>query len=196
MDLGVGIGETAKSESQAPHDTDTCPSNTNLFCKIESFQMTASSSEQAGITPAIVRFTMAFILCVAVIYLITALLKFDIPGSMGIITLVVALAPAFDVFARATGRVMAGGERLRFSASAAAIALLVNVATLMIQAYLAFGSVSFGNLGAMLGLGRARLDLSIVAIGLAAGFVVAFLITYVSAGFMGRSALKRLAKAK
>ncbi|WP_164177194.1 hypothetical protein, partial [Streptococcus pneumoniae] len=68
--------------------------------------------------------------------------------------------------------------------------------TLVIQAYLAFGFVSFGNLGAMLGLGRAKLDLSIVAIGLAAGFVVAFLITYVSAGFMGRSALKRLAKTK
>lgn len=158
--------------------------------------MTLASTEQAGVAPAIVRFAIAFVLCVAIVYAVTALLNFQVPSSMGVITLVVALAPAFDVFVRATGRVMTAGEKLRFSASAAAIALLVNVSALLIQAYVAFGFVSFGNLAAMLGLGRAKLDPSIAALGLAGAFVVAFVVTYVSAGFMARGALKRLAKAR
>lgn len=158
--------------------------------------MTQSATEPASVTPAIVRFAMAFVLCVAIVYAVTALLNFQVPSSMGIITLVVALAPAFDVFVRATGRVMTTGEKLRFSASAAGIALLVNVTAVLIQAYATFGFVSFGNLAAMLGLGRARLDLSIAALGLAGAFVIAFVITYISAGFMARGALKRLAQAK
>ncbi|QCI65401.1 ABZJ_00895 family protein [Phreatobacter stygius] len=154
------------------------------------------SASPVSLTPTIVRFAMAFIVCVAVVYAVTAALNFKVPSSMGIITLVVALAPALDVFARATGRVMTAGEKLRFSASAAGIALIVNVTALLIQAYMTFGFLSFGNLAVMLGLGRARLDLSIAALGLAGAFGLAFAITYVSAGFMGRGALKRLAKAK
>ncbi|MGL4288794.1 MAG: ABZJ_00895 family protein [Phreatobacter sp.] len=158
--------------------------------------MNIGSPDKASIAPAVIRFAMAFVLCLAVVYLATALFRFDVPGSMGVVTLVVALAPAFDVFVRATGRVMTSGEKLRFSASAAVIALLVNVAALLIQAYATFGFVSFGSLAAMLGLGRAKLDLSIVAIGLAGALVIAFVLTYASAGFMARGALKRLAKAK
>lgn len=153
-----------------------------------------SSSDQTSLTPTFIRFTLAFVLCVIIVQLAVMMLNMKMPSSMGIITLVAALAPAFDLFTRSTGRVMSSGEKLRFALGAAIIAIAVNVAALFLMAYIATGSLSLDTITTGIGLGK--VDLPFLAIGLGGGLVIAFLITYFSAGFMGRGALKRLAKAK
>ncbi|SDP77853.1 ABZJ_00895 family protein [Phyllobacterium sp. OV277] len=154
----------------------------------------SSSPVQTSLAPIFVRFIFAFVLCVIFVQVITTVLKFDIPSSMSIITLVVALAPAFDLFTRTTGRVMTSGEKLRFSLGAAIITIVINVATLLLMSYIATGSLNLDTVTSGVGLGR--IDTTFVAIILAGSLVLAFIITYFTAGFMGRGALKRLAKAK
>lgn len=76
----------------------------------------------------------------------------------------------------------------------AIITIAINVATLLLMTYIATGSANLDNVAAGFGLGK--IDLSFMAIGVGIGLVLAFIITFFSAGFMGRGALKRLAKAK
>ncbi|MBA8879901.1 ABZJ_00895 family protein [Phyllobacterium myrsinacearum] len=154
----------------------------------------SSSPVQTSLTPTLIRFILAFILCVIVVQVAIVLLNLKMPSAMGIITLVAALAPAFDLFARTTGRVMTSGEKVRFSLSVAIITLVINIATLLVFTYLAMGSISLANITSYLGLGQ--IDPFFVTLLVGLGLVIAFVITYFSAGFMGRGALKRLAKAK
>lgn len=124
---------------------------------------------------------------------VSAMLRFQLPSAMGIIILMASLTIPANRFATHERRDMTSGEKARLGLWAAVgtvIPAAVIVPGLLIWAGLPLtlenaAMVLFGDLG---------FPVNAVLIVIAASAALAFLVTYLSAGFMTRGQLKALVR--
>jgi hypothetical protein len=146
-------------------------------------------------TPSLMRYVLMYLgtyaLCLVVIMVITAVFDFNVPSSMGIITVMAALSYPLQMFVRNERRVFSRSERLRFASGVgfATTALSVGLALLV----LAFVPNVLGDV--LAGAKRQGFSAPVVIGGLAAfSFVLTWVVAYAMSGFMQRQVLKQLEK--
>lgn len=134
------------------------------------------------------------ILLSLLLIVITEILNFDLPSSMGIITLIAAVAPVAQGFVAKNGRVMTKGERLSFATFGSIFSFLASL-VLFIGLMKFFGvEISVATLNQV--FGTTEIPWGILAAILAFALVVSWLVIYFSAGWMCKGAMKRLEKAQ
>ena len=138
------------------------------------------------------KFTGISTLLSLLVIVVTELLKFDAPSSMGIVTLIAAVAPVAQGFVKKNERVMSKGERVSFAILGSIFSLLTSL--LMFAGFAKYSGVelSIASLNEM--FGTTEIPWAIIAVILAFAFVLSWVVLYFSTGWMCRSAMKRLAK--
>lgn len=137
----------------------------------------------------LLQFTAYYVLCIAAVVAITSFLKFDVPSSMGIITLIAATAPVIQGFVRRENRVPSKSERMKFATLATAITLILTA--LFIAVSLAFYQVNpFDLMQAM------AIPAWVIVAGALFAAVLSWVVIYFFTGFMARQTLKQIEKAK
>jgi hypothetical protein len=135
------------------------------------------------------QFIGAYVLCSAIIFAITTLLNFDVPSSMGIITLIASTAPVVQSFVKREQRLPSKGERARF-------ALLATTASLALSALAVLAMLSVYSVGPMEALQTLGIPLWGAALLAVIAILVSWLVLYFFTGFMSKQALKQIEKAK
>jgi Kef-type K+ transport system membrane component KefB len=142
-----------------------------------------------SLLPYFLQFIGVNIFCAILVALITYFLNFEVPNSMGIITLMASTSFAVQSFVRKQGRVLSRAERLRF----AGLAVLANLLFALVYA------------GAFMWASGINFEQGLQMLGLPLGFLVLFgsigvaitaLVVYFFSGFMGRQVVRQMAKAK
>jgi hypothetical protein len=132
------------------------------------------------------------ILLSLLLIVITEILNFDLPSSMGIITLIAAVAPVAQGFVAKNGRVMTKGERVSFAAFGSIFSFLASL-VLFLGLMKFFGvEISVATLNQV--FGTTEIPWGILAAILAFALVVSWLVLYFTTGWMCRGAMKRLSK--
>jgi hypothetical protein len=157
--------------------------------------MTIDATPQpASMMSYALKFTGISILLSLLIVVITELLKFDVPSSMGIITLVAASAPVAQGFVTKNGRVMSKGERVSFATLGTIFSILASL--VLYAGFLKFSGVELTAATLNEAFGTTEIPWGILAAILAFALVVSWVVLYFSTGWMCRSAMKRLEKAR
>jgi hypothetical protein len=157
--------------------------------------MTIDATPQpASMMSYALKFTGISILLSLLIVVITELLKFDVPSSMGIITLVAASAPVAQGFVTKNGRVMSKGERVSFATLGTIFSILASL--VLYTGFLKFSGVELTGATLNEAFGTTEIPWGILAAILAFALVVSWVVLYFSTGWMCRSAMKRLEKAR
>jgi hypothetical protein len=138
------------------------------------------------------KFTGITFLLTLLVVVITELLKFDVPSSMGIITLVVSAAPVAQGFVAKNSRVMSKGEHVSFATLGTIFSVLASL--IMYAGFLKFSGVELSIETLNQAFGTTEIPWAILAAILAFALVVSWLVLYFSTGWMCKSAMKRLAK--
>jgi hypothetical protein len=136
--------------------------------------------------PYIRQFILVQLLLIAILFLVQIFIL-DLPSSMGIITVMAAAAPPLQKFATVHRRELLKQERFSFTNMGAFLSGCLSMGLTGLAVILGGGPASFG-LGDMPAWGWALIAL--------AAFGLSWIVLYFASGFMVRSAVKRLAKAK
>jgi hypothetical protein len=128
-------------------------------------------------------FLGANVLCNVAVLLITTVLNFEIPSSMGIIMLMVSVMPAVESFVKNESRVLSKSERVQFASLGTASYLALS-AFFGVIAYM-FGAFSLQEILNEIPFLFLLLLIAIVV-------VVCWLVIYFGTGFMAKQSLKRL----
>jgi hypothetical protein len=143
----------------------------------------------------ILLFCGAYIVCLLLVVGITTILQFDIPSSMGIVTLMAALAMPIASFVKDTHRAFTKPERLRFATGVGTSVVAMNFALIALMKIVNFGPTMLDQVAA--DAGREGISLPLLFAGLALfAFVLSWIIAYFFSGFMSRQQVKQLAKTK
>lgn len=119
-------------------------------------------------------------------------LKFDAPGSMGIVTLIAAVAPVAHGFITKNGRAMSKGERISFATLGTIFSVLASL--IVYAGFLKFSGVELSVATLNEVFGTTEIPWGILAAILAFALVIGWLVLYFSTGWMCRGAMKRLSK--
>ena len=138
------------------------------------------------------KFTGISTLLSLLVIVVTELLKFDAPSSMGIVTLIAAVAPVAHGFVTKNGRVMSKGERVSFATLGTIFSVLASL--VLYAGFLKFSGVELSVATFNDVFGTTEIPWGILAAILAFALVVSWLVLYFSTGWMCRGAMKRLAK--
>jgi hypothetical protein len=138
------------------------------------------------------KFTGISTLLSLLVVVITELIKFDVPSSMGIITLVAASAPVAQSFVTKNGRVMSKGERVSFATLGTIFSVLTSL--VVYAGFLKFSGVELSVATLNEVFGTTEIPWGILAAILAFALVVSWLVLYFTTGWMCRGAMKRLSK--
>lgn len=137
----------------------------------------------------LLQFTAYYVLCIVAVVAITSLLKFDVPSSMGIITLIAATAPVIQGFVKRENRVPSKSERMKFATLATVITLILTA--LFIALWLAIYKANpFDLMQAM------AIPAWVILAGALFAAVLSWVVVYFFTGFMSRQAMKQIEKAK
>jgi hypothetical protein len=143
----------------------------------------------------IFQFCGAYIVCLLLVIGITTILQFDIPSSMGILTLMAALAMPISSFVKDTHRAFTKSERVRFATGVGASVIAMNFALIALMKIASFGPTMLDQLAADAGQDGVSLPLLFGGIAIFA-FVLSWIIAYFFSGFMSRQQVKQLTKIK
>lgn len=138
------------------------------------------------------KFTGISILLSLLVIAITELLRFDAPSSLGIFTLVVAVAPVAQGFVTKNGRVMSKGELVSFATLGSIFSLLASL--VLFAGFMKFSGVEPSLAALNEVFGTTEIPWGILAAILAFALVISWLVLYFCAGWMCKGAMKRLAK--
>ena len=138
------------------------------------------------------KFTGISTLLSLLVIIVTELLKFDAPSSMGIVTLIAAVAPVAHGFVTKNGRAMSKGERISFATLGTIFSVLASL--IVYAGFLKFSGVELSVATLNEVFGTAEIPWGILAAILAFALVVSWLVLYFSTGWMCRGAMKRLSK--
>ncbi len=138
------------------------------------------------------KFTGISTLLSLLVIVITELIKFDVPSSMGIITLVAASAPVAQGFVTKNGRVMSKGERVSFATLGTIFSVLTSL--VVYAGFLKFSGVELSVATLNEVFGTTEIPWGILAAILAFALVISWLVLYFTTGWMCKGAMKRLAK--
>jgi hypothetical protein len=152
----------------------------------------ATASQPVSMMSYALKFTGISILLSLLIVVITELLKFEVPSSMGIITLVAASAPVAQGFVTKNGRVMSKGERVSFATLGSIFSLLASL--VLFAGFAKFSGVELSVATLNEVFGTTEIPWGILAGILAFALVVSWLVLYFTTGWMCRGAMKRLTK--
>lgn len=138
------------------------------------------------------KFTGISTLLSLLVIIITELLKFDVPSSMGIITLIAAVAPVAQSFVTKNGRVMSKGERVSFATLGSIFSLITSL--VLFAGFAKFSGIELSMATLNEVFGTTEIPWGILSAILAFALVVSWLVLYFSTGWMCKGAMKRLAK--
>jgi hypothetical protein len=153
--------------------------------------------------PYLLQFVGVYALCIVAIYLITTLLNFDAPSSMGMATLIAATAPVMQSFVNKEQRVPTRSERANFATLATVATLVIGVLIVILWSTVFQTNPlellnATDTIGAGLG-GGSILSAGFMVIALAAmaiAAVLSWVVVYFFSGFMANQTLKQIEKAK
>ena len=155
-------------------------------------QPTAANVTLSG--PSLTQFTMAYALCLAMILAITTVLRFEVPSSMGIISLMAAMSWPVQTYVMKTGQALTNGQRARFALWGTLISIALSLAITGAVMYALSGTAQFDAFLSEIKSMWAELPALVVAL----PFItlgVSWLVLYFGSGFMGRMAVKQMKKA-
>lgn len=136
----------------------------------------------------VVQFAGVYILCNILVAAITYVLNFEVPSSMGIITLIASTAPVMQSFVKREQRVPTKSERSNF-ATFATLASLVLSAVVFLTLFAVY-QVNPLDLMSVLGI-----PFYAVAALLAFAVALSWIVIYFFSGFMAKQTLKQIEKA-
>jgi hypothetical protein len=154
-----------------------------------------SETTPAKLTPYLLTFTGIYLLAIAAVFAITTLLNFEAPSAMGIVTLMVAVAPVMQSFVKKEGRVPTKRERVNFATGGTLLSIICSILAVIVAVLALDGAAAMNDL-VTLGLSELSAHPGLFAAIAAAVIVVSWLVIYFSSGFTARNSLKLLAKAK
>ncbi len=139
-------------------------------------------------------FGLMIIFCQIVVAVLTSILQFETPAAMGIIVIMASLAFVMQKFAADTRRAPLSSERLSLALLGAVAAVVVTAALQALSAMLLNIAGEHDALKDVIreltvGSASPMLTTALLAVLI---FVLTFVIIFFSAGFLARSALKRL----
>jgi hypothetical protein len=135
------------------------------------------------------QFVGIYILCSAAIILIPLFLNFEIPSSMGIVTLIAATAPVMQSFVKREQRVPTKAERRNF-------ATLSTLVSLLLSAVLILGSLALYQVGPLEAIAALQIPAWVIALIILISGLLSWLVIYFFSGFMARQTMKQIEKAK
>jgi hypothetical protein len=151
-----------------------------------------ATSQPVSMLPYALKFTGISILLSLFVVLVTELVSFDVPSSMGIVILVVVASVVVQGFVAKNSRVMSTSERLSFSTLGTIFSFLSSL--IFYAGFMKFAGVEISAATLSQVLGTSEIPWTILAAVLAFAFVITWLTLYFSTGWMCRSAMKRLGK--
>jgi hypothetical protein len=153
--------------------------------------MTKEATQQPiSMMPYALKFAGFTVLLSLLVVFITELLKFDVPSSMGIITLIAAAVPVAQSFVSKNSRVMSKGERLSFATLGSIFSLLASL--VLFAGFMKFSGVELSTTTLNEIFGTPEIPWGILAAILAFALVISWLVLYFSMGWMCKGAMKRL----
>ena len=162
--------------------------------------MTISSdtATPVGMLKYALLFGLMIVFCQVAVVVLTSILRFETPAAMGIIVIMASLAFVMQKFATDTRRAPLSSERLSLATLGAIVAVAVTAALQALSALLldlAGEQDALKEVIRELTIGSASPMLTSLMLA-ALIFALTFVIIFASAGFLARSALKRLDRGK
>lgn len=143
----------------------------------------------ASLKPALFTFTLAYVLCLVLIYAVNLVIELPSSSAMGIIAFMAATMPAGGKFFTSYDRLPTKGERFRFAVMGSAIAMAIS-ASVIVGSFQFYG-IPFSLAVLAEGLGVPAADLKpILGIGLGVAILVGLLVLYFAFNIGAKSAAK------
>ncbi len=137
----------------------------------------------------VMQFAGIYVLCNIAIFTITTLLNFDVPSSMGVITLIASTAPVMQSFVKREQRVPSNRERTSF-------ATLATAASLILSAMLAGIMLAVYQINPLALMDVFSIPVWAVLAMVLFAIVLTWVVIYFFSGFMAKQTLKQIEKAK
>jgi hypothetical protein len=148
-----------------------------------------ASSGPVSLQKYILQFAGVYILCSIVIFAITSVLNFEVPSSMGIVTLIASTAPVMQSFVKRENRMPLKSERVNFASLATAVSLLLSV--IFVAALCAVYQLNPLDV-----LQALEIPLWAIAAMLLFAAGLSWVVIYFFSGFMAKQTMKQIEKAK